>query len=233
MSPTPRAGHLSLEGQIRPNQGECAPAPTFLITGFGPFPSVPVNPSETLARRIAGAKGWQRLGWTPRVLTFKTGYSIVAEAIDRESVAMPAPAFVVMLGVASRAKWLRIELRAKNRVSATHRDATSARPGSTVLKAGAETTRFGRHPGPLLVTALRKTQVPAQLSRDTGRYVCNASYWRMLGAMPESTEVVFVHIPLPAKPGARKRDPRPTMDAMATGLTAVIRTMMARARLRP
>jgi len=231
MSPAPREPSDALGGQIRPNQGECRFNPTFLITGFGPFPGVPVNPSETLARRVAGAGSWARLDWNARVQTFRTGYGIVNTAID-DLAAKPAPAFVVMLGVAARAKWVRVELRAKNRVSVTHRDATSARPASACLRPGAEATRFGRHPGPVLVEALRKAKVPARVSRDTGRYVCNASYWRMLGVMPKTTEVVFIHIPLPAKPGVRKRDPRPTMEAMTRGITAIVRTMIARARFR-
>lgn len=231
MSPAPREPSDALGGQIRPNHDRCHLKPTFLITGFGPFPGVPVNSSETLARRVAGAGSWGRLGWQAEVRAFRTGYGIVNAAID-DLAAKPAPAFVVMLGVAARAKWVRVELRAKNRVSVTHRDATSARPASACLKPGAEATRFGRHPGKPLVEALRKAQVPARFSRDTGRYVCNASYWRMLGAMPKATEVVFIHIPLPAKHGVRKRYPRPTMDAMTRGVTGVIRSMMARARFR-
>lgn len=232
MSPAPREASDALGGQIRPNQGECRFNPTVLITGFGPFPGVPVNPSETLARRVAGAASWARLGWRTEVRAFRTGYGIVNAAIDDLAARGPHPAFVVMLGVAARAKWVRIELFAKNRVSVTHRDATSARPASACLKPGAEAVRLGRHPGGILVKAAREAGVPARLSRDTGRYVCNASYWRMLGAMPKATEVVFVHIPLPAKPGLRKRDPRPTMAAMTRALTGVVRVMMRRARLR-
>ena len=160
-----------------------------------------------------------------------TGYGIVTEAIDAEAKASSPPAFVVMLGVAGRAQALRIELRAKNRVSSVHRDATSARPASTLLQPEAEATRFGRHPGTPLVRALRAAKVSARLSRDCGRYVCNAAYWRMLGAMPRKTEVVFVHIPLPSKPGVRKRDPRPGMVAMERALTALVRGMIGRARL--
>lgn len=231
MSPAPREPSDALGGQIRPNQGQCHLNPTFLMTGFGPFPGVPVNPSETLARRVAGAKSWGRLGWQAEVRAFRTGYGIVNAAID-DLAAKPAPAFVVMLGVAARAKWVRVELRAKNRVSVTHRDATSARPASACLKPGAEATRFGRHRGPVLVQAVRQAGAPARLSRDTGRYVCNASYWWMLGAMPKATEVVFIHIPLPAKHGVRKRDPRPTMDAMTRAITAVVRELIARTRFR-
>ncbi len=206
--------------------------PTALLTGFGPFPGVPRNPSEVLAARIAASKRWARLGWGIRHHAFMTGYDIVAKAIDKEAAREPAPAFVVMLGVAARAKWLRIELRAKNRVSATHRDATSIRPASTVLKPGAEATRFGRHTGTPLVRTLRVEKVPACLSRDCGRYVCNAAYWRMLGSMPRETEVVFVHIPLPSKAGIRKRDPRPDMAAKERALTALMLAMIGRAQVR-
>lgn len=206
---------------------------TALITGFGPFPGVPRNPSEVLARRIAALRIWNRLGWHLRVHALTTGYGTVTEAIDKEAAHKPAPAFVVMLGVAARAKWLRIELRAKNRVSSIHRDATSARPAATLLEPGAETVRFGRHMGAPLVRTLRAAHVPARFSRDCGRYVCNAAYWRMLGAMPRKTEVVFVHIPLPSKAGARKHDRRPGMAAMEHGLISLLRMMIGQARLRP
>ena len=232
MSPAPR-GHGHAHGdQIRPNQGDCGFSPTLLITGFGPFPGVKVNPSETLARCVAGLKTWQLLGWNAEAMAFPTGYDIVSLKIDEKAAERPAPAFVVMLGVAAREKELRVELRAKNRVSTTHRDATSAKPRSTCLAPGAETTRFGRYPGLAVLRALHMAGVQARLSRDTGRYVCNAAYWRMLGAMPEKTEVLFLHIPLPAKAGARKSDRRPTMTVMARGITAVVRVMMLRARFR-
>lgn len=232
MSPAPRGHGVAHGDQIRPNQGACGFSPTLLITGFGPFPGVRINPSETLARRVAGLSTWQRLGWTAEALAFPTGYDIVSHQIDEKSAGRPAPAFVVMLGVAAREKELRVELRAKNRVSTTHRDATSAKPRATCLVPGAETTRFGRYPGFTVLRALHMAEVPARLSRDTGRYVCNAAYWRMLGAMPKTTEVLFLHIPLPAKTGTRKKDRRPTMAAMARGITAVVRVMMLRARFR-
>lgn len=232
MSPAPRGHGIAHGDEIRPNQGIHSFSPTFLITGFGPFPGVRINPSETLARRVAGFPTWQHLGWKAEVIAFPTGYDIVARRIDETAAKRPAPTFVVMLGVAARERELRVELRAKNRVSTTHRDATSAKPRSTCLTPGAETTRFGRHPGPAALRALNMAQVPARLSRDTGRYVCNAAYWRMLGVMPKETEVLFLHIPLPGKPGTRKRDRRPTMAEMAQGITAVVRLLMLRARIR-
>lgn len=206
--------------------------PRALITGFGPFPGVPRNPSGILMRRVAGAGHWRRLGWDIDGVLFPTGYSIVARMISEYAEVGPPPAFVVMLGVAARAKWLRVELRAKNRVSIHHRDAAGNRPAAFQLERGHAVTRFGRHPGAVLVSTLRARQVPARLSRDTGRYVCNAAYWQMLGAMPAGTEIVFVHIPMPALIGTRRHDPRPTLPGMERALAALVGAMIRRARVR-
>ena len=230
MSPSPGAEARPIAGQIRPNQGERDFSPTMLITGFGPFPGVRINPSEALARKVASDRRWARLGWQVRQRAFLTGYTHVAAAIREEAARTPPPAFVVMLGVAAKRKAISIELLAKNRVSITHRDASKARPAGNRLEQSREVIRRGRHPGEVLVKAFRAAQVPAQLSQDTGRYVCNAAYWQMLGAMPRDVAVVFVHIPMPGRAGARKYDPRPDLDAMARGLTRAIFSMMRRAR---
>jgi pyroglutamyl-peptidase len=232
MSPASGGRRPALGGQIRPNQDGCGFSPTLLITGFGPFPGVKLNPSERLATRIAGAPGWNRLGWRAEALIFPTGYALVSSLIDTKAAERPAPALVVMLGVAARERALRVELRAKNRVSTTHRDASHAKPRGTCLAPGAETMRLGRSPALPALRALRLAGVPARLSRDAGRYVCNAAYWRMLGAMPKTTEMLFLHIPLPAKAGTRKADPRPDMAAMTRAITALVRAMIGRARLR-
>jgi pyroglutamyl-peptidase len=207
--------------------------PHALITGFGPFPGVPRNPSGMLAQRLAAAPRWQRLGWSLQGITFPTGYDSVTREIAGIGAKGTAPRFILMLGVAARARWLRVELRARNHVSATHRDASGARPAGFRLDASPDVIRKGRHPGVPLVDALRGGRVPARLSRDTGRYVCNAAYWTMLGRMGTGTEVVFVHIPMPRRPGIRKRDPRPSMLAMERALMPLVQLMMKRARFKP
>lgn len=206
--------------------------PSALITGFGPFPGVPRNPSGALMQRLAGNRRWARLGWAVEGILFPTSYSVVSQKICDTARSGARPAFVVMLGVAASAKWIRVELRAKNRVSIHHRDASGRRPASFLLEPPREVTRFGRHAGTPLVATLRESGVPARLSRDTGRYICNAAYWHMLGAMSRSTEVVFVHIPMPSRHGQRKRDPRPALGAMERALAGLIVTMIRRARIR-
>lgn len=197
-----------------------------LMTGFGPFPGVPRNPSGLLATRIARDPRWQRLGWRITGRAFPTDYARVAAEIA--DLAAKPPRFVLMLGVAARSQALRVEMVARNRSSLTARDVSGRRVKRRALEAGAAATRPGRHAGPALVRALRQGGVQAGISRDAGRYVCNASYWWMLGAMPRSTRVVFVHIPLPALPGQRKRDRRPGMAAMQQAVTRLVLSELGR-----
>ncbi|MFY8112701.1 MAG: peptidase C15 [Rhabdaerophilum sp.] len=199
-----------------------------LVTGFGPFPGVKHNPSGVIAGAIARSGRWARLGWRVEGLAFPTDYRHVEVRIG--ALAEDPPAFVVMLGVAARSRQLRVEMVARNRVSATARDAAGRKVKRRVLEPGAETIRPGRHAGAALVRDLRMAGVPARRSFDAGRYVCNAGYWWMLDAMPRGTRVVFVHIPLPGRAGRRRREPRPGLPAMIRAVTALVQAEIGRAR---
>ena len=57
----------------------------------------------------------------------------------------------------------------------------------------------------LAVALLRRRGVPVAVSRDAGRYLCNAGYYR---ALAEPCPVLFVHVPpprtkRPVRPGRR------------------------------
>ncbi|MCZ8188077.1 MAG: peptidase C15 [Beijerinckiaceae bacterium] len=201
-----------------------------LVTGFGPFPGVKHNPSGEIARALDGAGRWKRLGWRVEGLAFPTDYRHVEARIG--AVAQEPPAFVVMLGVAARSQRLRVERVARNRVSATARDAAGRKVNRRVLEPGAGAIRPGRHAGPVLMRDLRQAGVPTGISHDAGRYVCNAAYWWMLGAMPRETRIVFVHIPLPGRPGQRRHETRPTLPAMIRAITALVQAEIGRARRR-
>ncbi len=104
-----------------------------LITGFGPFPGVPRNPSGLLATRIARDPRWRRLGWRIKGRAFPTDYARVAAEIA--DLAEKPPRFVLMLGVAARSKALRVEMVARNRSSLTARDVSGRRVKRRALEA--------------------------------------------------------------------------------------------------
>src|SRR5215211_4251955 len=93
-----------------------AKRPRLLVTGFGPFPRMPYNPSAALARRVAALSRWRVLGVEADALVLPTTYAALDKVLDPvlETRAFNA---LLMIGVASRAKKIRVERRAVNRVS--------------------------------------------------------------------------------------------------------------------
>jgi pyroglutamyl-peptidase len=168
---------------------------TILITGFGRFPGSPVNPSGFLATRLAGHRR-PALAGTRRVAhVFATRY----DAVDRELpvlLAREKPDILVMFGVATRSRQVRVEERARNRI-ALFPDAARRRPPAQTIALNREALR---NPLPLarLVTAARATGVAATRSRNAGSYLCNYVYWRGLEARGQPggpQTVIFIHVP--------------------------------------
>jgi pyroglutamyl-peptidase len=178
---------------------------TILITGFGRFPGSPVNPSGTVATQVARRRR-PALAATHRLAhVFATRY----DAVDCELpmlLAREKPDIVVLFGVATRSRQVRIEARARNRVAVLFPDAGGYRPDARTIAPASEALR---NPLPLagLVNAARAAGVAAVRSRNAGTYLCNYAYWRALeaSARPGGPRVViFIHVP----PIASKKRPK-------------------------
>ena len=97
-----------------------------LITGFGPFPGAPFNPSAALAKALARRRRPALAGIERVVHVFATTYA----SVDRDLPKLFAqkPDIVLMFGVAGRRRQLCIETRARNAVSLLFPDASGHRP---------------------------------------------------------------------------------------------------------
>lgn len=205
--------------------------PTVLITGFGPFPGAPVNPTMPLVRRLAGLR---RPGLSDVHLVghvFITSYA----AVDRELpqlIARHKPDALLMFGVATREKRIRIETRARNALALLP-DATNASLRRHAILPGGPASRPMPAPVVRLLDAAHGVRVPAYLSRDAGRYLCNYICWRGADAVEAKGPrlAAFVHVPpLPRTPrrmGARRRL---TGIDLARAGEAILMTMAAAAR---
>ncbi|MGL5363703.1 MAG: peptidase C15 [Bosea sp. (in: a-proteobacteria)] len=178
-----------------------------LVTGFGPFPHVRINPTALLAREVA-RKLYQR-GILAKLLVLETSYAgglpALSAAIERER-----PRAVLMLGLAGRARGLRVEMLARTSPSPLHVDATGKLPKLAPVDATAKSALPSRSTANTqsALATLRGNGLRAQLSPSAGRYLCNASYALAL-AHPalKDVPVLFVHIPwLRPVPGTRRKD---------------------------
>jgi pyroglutamyl-peptidase len=197
-----------------------------LITGFGPFPHVRVNPTAELARavalRLAGS------GLKARALVVETSYSAGLPAL-REHLATERPSAVLMLGLAARARFVRVELFARGHASPLHPDATGGTPKARPTQPALPSRTTANAQGAL--AALRQRGIRAHLSPSAGRYLCDASYAAVLAQTRGSdTPVLFVHVPwLRSHAGVRPKHRvatfRPDMQVLASSLAAIGRSM--------
>src|SRR5262249_61920962 len=133
---------------------------TVLITGFGPFPGAPFNPTEGLVRRL-GARRRPALAEVERIThVFRTSYEAVDDDLPR-LIARHRPAVLLMFGLAARSPHLRIETQARNAVSALVPDAGGRMLRRTDIAASAAPAPTGRAPSQKRLCAPRVARVHA------------------------------------------------------------------------
>jgi pyroglutamyl-peptidase len=225
---------MQMEALAPPSSGLLTAAPLrILITGFGPFPGAPFNPTMALVARLV------RLRRPALGSVELTGhiFPVTYRAVDQqlpELLAQRRPDALLMFGLASRTPYVRIETRARNAVTTLWPDAghTRVRKGSIAPDAGA--MMFGPHTAKLLRAALA-TGVDARASRDAGSYLCNYLSWRGIEATRAAQSgngpalAAFVHVPPVARDGgSRRRDPthRITPEQLVDAGEAVLMEMV-------
>src|SRR5919201_5763816 len=108
---------------------------TVLITGFGPFPGAPFNPTAALAKALARCRR-PALDELDRIAhVFPTSYAAVERELP-ELIARHRPDLVLLFGLAPRTPHLRIEARARNRRSTLFADVDGARPSFVIRPCG-------------------------------------------------------------------------------------------------
>jgi pyroglutamyl-peptidase len=165
-----------------------------LITGFGPFPGAPFNPSASLVKALMRRRRPALDGVEIHAHIFATSYA----AVDRDlpKLMAQAPEVVLLFGVAGRRRHLCIETRAQNATTLLFPDADRHKPRDRIITPGAPASLGGNAPFMHLLAALRGN-FPSRLSRDAGRYLCNYVYWQALQRAENGRPLVqFIHIPL-------------------------------------
>jgi pyroglutamyl-peptidase len=210
---------------------------TILLTGFGPFPGARFNPTGALVEHLARMQRPALAGTKRIARVFPTSYAVLDTDFP-ELLKKHRPDVVLMFGLASRTPHLRVETVARNIFSACLPDVTGKRPARTQLARGKATALRNPAPTMRVLQAARTARVPAAMSRDAGRYLCNALYWCALDARaePDGPRVaVFIHVPAvrrQAAPRARMRRRRVSATDLRRAGEAILLTVIAAARRR-
>jgi pyroglutamyl-peptidase len=165
-----------------------------LLTGFGPFPSVPVNATMTLVPRLARAAKTLFPGIHFEHAILPTEWDAAPARVDR-LVARLKPDLVIHFGVSRRARGFEIERRGRN-VRALSADACGAIPNDTCIDDDGPDLHPSRLPVAEIVVRLRQRGIPAFQSWNAGTYLCNATLFHALASRPlRPVPTGFVHIP--------------------------------------
>jgi len=170
--------------------------PIILLTGFGPFPSVPANATSVLVPRLAAAAA-----------DVFAGSAVVHEILPTEWHAGLArasqlyrqhrPVLALHFGVSSRANGFEIETRGRNYCSAALDAAGLLPPLDRISLHGPEFLPASL-PAAHIVQRLRRRGIPAVVSRDAGGYLCNALLYRtaeLARSHPAPMRSGFIHLP--------------------------------------
>jgi pyroglutamyl-peptidase len=170
---------------------------TLLVTGFGPFPGAPYNPTIVLVQRLARLRrpNLRLIGHV-----FPTEYA----AVDRDLpklIEKHRPDALLMFGLHGRARTLRVETLARN-VICPHRDAGGAYTSARAIVPGTGHMAMAS-PAARLVRAAQRAKAPVVTSRNAGSYLCNYLCWQATD-ITRPRLAAFVHIPPVVRKPLRK-----------------------------
>ncbi|UJR15378.1 hypothetical protein I4U23_002326 [Adineta vaga] len=174
------------------NSSASSNIPVVLITGFGPFHSVLVNPSWEVAKALK-----TYLEWTCPVHIIIEQMHVTYDDVSNripDCWLKYNPTLVIHIGVAVGTKEIQIERYACNN-NYCYPDNNGTIPDSgRCIKTNAPKTLKTLLPiDDICERVQRRTNVPVIVSDDAGRFLCEYIYYQSLFIDPKRT--VFVHIP--------------------------------------
>lgn len=166
-----------------------------VLTGFGAFAGVADNPSAHIAQY---AQLPNHINTIRRVLevTPTACDDFLAEIIPYK------PDVALFFGVASDRDKICLETTAYNALKPAFQGEFKARP---IKAKSAEKICTAISGMSELAEKICEYGLEATVSDDPGRYICNYLYYKALQQACPQTKVLFVHVPLPTKPGSLEK----------------------------
>jgi pyroglutamyl-peptidase len=195
-----------------------------LLTGFEPFAGDTVNPSQDVARALAGAAiaGHEVV---VEILPCEFGRSL---RVMRAAIERHRPTLVLALGQAGGRVDLSLERIAINIDDARIADNAGAAPIDTPVVAGAPAAYFSTLPIKAMAGALRAAGLPASVSQSAGTFVCNHVFYGLQHELAgHAVRSGFMHLPLlPAQAAAHPGLASLPLEAMIEGVRLALATAL-------
>lgn len=171
--------------------------PWVYCTGFGPFPNVPINPTQIVMSDLSILDS-PHMHICTRVLD--VSFQRSTEQIDQDLLRFLNPPFAMIHFGVCRDSFIRLEIQAVNCIDSPTQDVDGVIRTSVPIVEHLPIDHMFKTSldiSPLL-SILQKKGIPAYSSQDAGRYVCNRVYAHSLilqqQLIPQPISL-FVHVP--------------------------------------
>ena len=199
-----------------------------LVTGFEPFGTHKANPSEEIARALAG----RRFGaHDVRGVVLPVHHREAAARVEA-LLGEADPDAIVHIGLAEARARLALERVAVNVMDYSIADNADYQALGEPCVAGGPVAYFATLPLREIVAALTAEGIPAYVSNTAGTYLCNQTLYSSLHTVARTghrARVGFVHLPLSPAMVAAAGVELPSMDVPLAlrGLETVLRVVAA------
>ena len=183
-------------------------ANTLLLTYFGPFPGVPVNPTVALAEGAVRALNTARPDLRVVARELPVSYDGSSAAL-RAALQELQPDALISLGVAVGRDVVSLEQVAINLDSAGIEDNDGDRRCDEPIAPGGQEAYFSSLPVRASFERLRAAGEPVEISYTAGTYVCNHVFYegqRISRELGLSIPAGFVHVPAICADGEEDAD---------------------------
>jgi len=206
-----------------------------LVTGFAPFASLAENPSELVVDELN--RKADCLGAACRLSTrvLPVEFSRAGREIGG-LIGEIEPDVLLMMGYAARAGRVQLERIALNVADSSRPDNAAFCPSGEALVADGPLAYRASIPVELLKAKLEDEGIPAAISNHAGTFVCNCAFYRAMNTIERSNMQVicgFIHIPMLAAVGARKRQEALTVEDVARAVLICLRGCIDYLQTRP
>lgn len=168
---------------------------TLLLTYFGPFEGVPLNPSQAVAFGAQEALAISAPHLTVEVHELPVEFAESSRALG-ELLERIKPELAISLGVAAGRDKVSLERVAVNLDSARIPDNAGAQLIDQPIRGDGPDAYFSTLPTRAIFEGLSSQQLPVELSYTAGTFVCNHVFYELMHATKGAIPAGFIHIPL-------------------------------------
>jgi pyroglutamyl-peptidase len=166
-----------------------------LVSGFGPFHNVPINPTTLLVEALNRQEVKIPEGMTVDQILLPVDFDDAFDILNAK-IKVFNPDVVISFGVASKRETIELEALAINEIDAEIEDNSGKKPvGSKINPVGPDQYE-STLPLHGFENVLKNAEIPVKISQSAGKFVCNYLFYKLMEANQESLRLCgFVHVP--------------------------------------